>query len=199
MIVFFTGGGHPDDVLVELELGVPDVELKRATASVITVSLTSSVLLMNFSLNLGSRKDAISKRWETLDSWFFRERSLMILERSSLVNGLSFAFSFRTDVSRRSTIGKTAEIVSYFSQDITSVKSASGESASLIAFRTSKSCQVGRRCEAFLSALRTILIAFSCSRTLSTIFCIEPHLVLQSYNEIYNNSVSMHDDDTYRD
>ena len=73
MIVFFTGGGHPDDVLVELELGVPDVELKRATASVITVSLTSSVLLMNFSLNLGSRKDAISKRWETLDSWFFEK------------------------------------------------------------------------------------------------------------------------------
>ena len=62
----------------------------------------------------------------------------------------------------------------YCSPDMISVR---GERASLTAQSISISCHVGRTLEAFQLALKTTLIACSCSMILSSIFCIEPSCV----------------------
>lgn len=63
----------------------------------------------------------------------------MIQERRQMK--MISSFVFRTDVSRRFKIGKTAETVTYFSPDITPVNSARGRRASLIAGDARLFCQ----------------------------------------------------------
>ena len=56
--------------------------------------------------------------------------------------------------------GRTAKIVMLFSADSTSVSSPKGLKAAKTDSITSKSCQVGIKCDAFLSLAKTILYSF---------------------------------------
>ena len=85
--------------------------------------------------------------------------------------------SFTTSHHLSLIIGKTTDAVTLFSPESMSVRLERGERALLIDWSTAISCHVGTRWHAFLSALRTIRMASSCSNILDTIFAIDPHLV----------------------
>lgn len=63
------------------------------------------------------------------------------------------------------------------SPDRASVNSNKGPSALLIDSKTSTSCHVGIRCLCFLSSDSTCCMALCCSKILSIVRCLEPHLV----------------------
>lgn len=72
--------------------------------------------------------------------------------------------------------GLMLEMLTQASADRASVKSCSGFTTLFTDSNTSMSCHVGTRCLLFFSDPRTWAMAFSCSRTRSIIFCLEPHL-----------------------
>ena len=97
---------------------------------------------------------------------------------------ISSSFSCKRVSSRCHINGFVAEIETYFSPDIKSVNSATGDRAAFTDSRTMVSCQVGIKCVVFLSSLKTIRMATSCSRIHEIILYCDPHLVGQSVTSV---------------
>ena len=85
-------------------------------------------------------------------------------------------------------IERMADTVTYSSPESMSVRPERGERAMWMAVRIWRSCQVGSKWLAFLSALRTVQMAFSCSIMQATIFTIEPHLLGLSATSVCSSS-----------
>ena len=73
----------------------------------------------------------------------------------------------------------------FFTRHIKSVNSATGDRAAFTDSRTMVSYQVGIKSVVFLSSLKTICMAASCSRIREIILCCDPHLVGQSVTNVW--------------
>lgn len=140
-------------------------------------------------VHLGSRDVAMSNSSCVFGSLYFSWRYPRTLDLIDRVRSKSSSCTATTDVSKRWRTGFT-EMFTYCSPDRASVKSVSGLSVLLSASRTSTSCHVGTRCLVYRSEERTCEIAGSCSSTLWTIACLEPHLVGHSILSLCSGSLS---------
>ena len=79
--------------------------------------------------------------------------------------------------------GFIAEIETYFSPDTKLVNSETGDRAAFTDSRTMVSCLFGIKYVVFLSSLKTICMAASCSRICEIILCCDPHLCSRAISD----------------
>ncbi len=94
-----------------------------------------------------------------------------------LARSVSSSCTSYIELLKRWRVGFRRDTLIYFSPESASVNSTRGLRDLLMASSTSMSCQERVRCLSFRSLERTWVMALCCSRTLSIMACLEPHLV----------------------
>ena len=130
------------------------------------------------------------QKWERSLSSYLDFRRCRISSLRSHVSGRSSSLQASSTSDRQCKIGFTALIVTYLLPDNTSVNSLSWASAALMHSRTSRSCQLGTRWDAFLSFLSTLLMAFLFRKTRLIICCGDPQRVGHSFKNQHQHVIN---------